>query len=304
MTISPTRRSREEAPPDHLTSPMPAISTPPTENRMRDLWIQLQENTRDIIEREAQRAPEQILVHRGERGFSSSTGPTMAVYEERHIQTQQNQQPQIHRCSLANRVGAKFATYPIFAACAPRTLDQGRLLFNATQRGDFCVDLRPPNELPENEEEINIISVLSTPFSPSQPQSTIERSNLLRYAFPRWTDGATIELQDLDELVTSVNKTMDIRRQHFPNARLWVNCYAGVGRTGTLITAKLLKDRIEHIRRGQLSTPTEETLPRILAELILTMREERSSWFVQTEGQMQLLYRYGHQLLNQPLTVV
>lgn len=35
-----------------------------------------------------------------------------------------------------------------------------------------------------------------------------------------------------------------------------------------------------------------------MKELILTMRKERSSWFVQTKSQFKLLYEYGCMLLD------
>ncbi len=110
---------------------------------------------------------------------------------------------------------------------------------------------------------------------------TIQRAN-----FSAWPDHGTIDVGTLGELVDSINK-------QFSDKTVWVHCRAGVGRTGTVIAACLLKDQIEKEKVSM------DTLNDTLVEIILSMRAQRNHLMVQTPGQLELLMQYGNYLLKQ-----
>jgi protein tyrosine phosphatase len=74
-----------------------------------------------------------------------------------------------------------------------------------------------------------------------------------------------------------------------PKQPLWIHCFMGVGRTGTLITALILKEK-----RREL---TQENLQETLVNIIISCRKERAAEFVQTPVQAELLYQYGLSLI-------
>lgn len=72
---------------------------------------------------------------------------------------------------------------------------------------------------------------------------------------------------------------------------LWIHCRAGVGRTGTLITALLLKEKIES---GVIH---KQNLDDSLIDLLLQLRHQRGPKFVENKAQLDLLRRYAESLL-------
>lgn len=81
-------------------------------------------------------------------------------------------------------------------------------------------------------------------------------------------------------------------------ATLLVHCYAGIGRTGTFITALLLKYLIENSSLGDNEHPSE-WLEKNLVDIVLKMREERSPRFVQTKEQFKLLLELGQEWMRE-----
>lgn len=104
-----------------------------------------------------------------------------------------------------------------------------------------------------------------------------------RCHFKTWFDHAGTNLSSLKYLVEKLENA---------SQQLFIHCRAGVGRTGTLITAYFLKHRIlkDHI--------SSEKLPSLLEDLILNLRQQRGPHFVTTFEQYSLLYDYGTELLT------
>lgn len=109
-----------------------------------------------------------------------------------------------------------------------------------------------------------------------------------RYHFGAWPDTGAVEVKELQALVQTVEKLV-------PNTKesIWVHCRAGVGRTGTLIAALILK---EQVGQGKI---TLENLKTKLGDLVLDLRSQRDAQVVQSPKQLKLLYEYGQSLFPQ-----
>lgn len=106
-------------------------------------------------------------------------------------------------------------------------------------------------------------------------------------SYSDWPDGGVISIEALHFLVKCVNKYL-INKE-----KVLIHCYAGVGRTGTLITAATIYHKIETGRFTKENFDIES-----LANLILNLRAQRSAKFVSTFQQFKLLYAYGRWLLS------
>lgn len=113
-----------------------------------------------------------------------------------------------------------------------------------------------------------------------------------RFHYSQWKDFQAVGLHTLIDLVGVLEK-------QFSKGKLWTHCRAGVGRTGTLITAFRLKEEIANRKKAGLST-SEAEANKIIAKLILQMRSRRSESFVQQPVQLDLLKSYGKHLIATP----
>jgi protein tyrosine phosphatase len=111
-------------------------------------------------------------------------------------------------------------------------------------------------------------------------------TTIQRCHYKDWKDFSAISV---DSLKTLIEKVQPYSNSKFP---IWVHCRAGVGRTGTLITAITLKEKIQ---QGKI---TKENLDKKLIDLILGFRKQRGPSFVQQQAQFDLLYKYAQSLLN------
>lgn len=116
--------------------------------------------------------------------------------------------------------------------------------------------------------------------------------NITRCHYADWKDFGAVSLSELHALVQKV-ETLSPN----PKDLIWIHCRAGVGRTGTLITALILKEKIE---RGEIN---EENLVDSLEDIIIELRKQRGCHFVQQKAQLGLLYQYAHFLIETLKTI-
>lgn len=108
------------------------------------------------------------------------------------------------------------------------------------------------------------------------------RVEVKRFHYSKWKDFEAVSVPILAQLVDRLEFLS-------PNKKriIWVHCRAGVGRSGTFITAVFLK---EAIFRGKI---TRESLDRDLIDLIVDLRKQRGPHFVQNKQQFEMLRQYA-----------
>jgi protein tyrosine phosphatase len=109
---------------------------------------------------------------------------------------------------------------------------------------------------------------------------TSHSKEVIRHHCTEWKDYSEGSLEILKRLVEVLEN----------NPRMWVHCRAGIGRTGTLLTAALLKEKIQN---GEI---TKENFDDSLVDLIASLREKRGHGLVQTLEQFTILHQYGMDL--------
>lgn len=113
-----------------------------------------------------------------------------------------------------------------------------------------------------------------------------------RLHYKAWPDFGGVSPQDLDHLVDSINKEEDSPLIGSKQSVV-IHCRAGVGRTGTIIVASVLKPLI----LAGIVTPSN--LKEKMAEIILEGRRQRGPMFVQSPDQLQALCNWCDYLFEQ-----
>jgi protein tyrosine phosphatase len=111
---------------------------------------------------------------------------------------------------------------------------------------------------------------------------------ILRFHFNRWFDHSAVNVETLLFLTETIEQKFHPSKER----PLWIHCMAGIGRTGTLVTAFILKEKI------QSKEINRENLGPSLVNLIFELRKERSPYFVETFDQFALLLSFGETFLN------
>lgn len=114
-----------------------------------------------------------------------------------------------------------------------------------------------------------------------------QEKEIKRFHYPDWKDFSVVSLSVLQLLVQKVEEISPD-----PKDVVWIHCRAGVGRTGTLITALILKEKIE---RGEINA---ENLEVCLIDILIKLRQQRGPDFVQQKAQLDLLVQYAHSLIS------
>lgn len=111
--------------------------------------------------------------------------------------------------------------------------------------------------------------------------------DILRYRYDSWMDFTAVNLPTLQQLVKKV-------KQLAPkdNKIVWLHCRAGIGRTGTLIAALILEEKIQS---GEI---TKSNLEDQLVKLIVSLRKQRGPGFVQRKEQLDLLRQFAYSILG------
>ncbi len=116
------------------------------------------------------------------------------------------------------------------------------------------------------------------PVDPSKSMAIVRRLH-----FSGWPDRGVVSLDQLYALVSEIEHLMPDKK----NSGVWVHCHAGVGRTGTLLTALLIKEMILN------GTMNPQNLNEEVIELILTLRQQRSEMIVSNKEQFLLLLDFA-----------
>ncbi len=112
-----------------------------------------------------------------------------------------------------------------------------------------------------------------------------EKKTVTRYHYPDWKDFNAGSLKAIDDLVQL------LKQEPFRGNNTVIHCRAGIGRTGTLIAAAILEEKIN---KGEV---TADNLEETVKNIVLTLRSQRGSGCVQTEQQYSCIIDYGKWLL-------
>lgn len=104
-----------------------------------------------------------------------------------------------------------------------------------------------------------------------------------RLHYEGWSDHSSTTADDLDSLLAIIE-----HYQKESGLPVLIHCRAGVGRTGTFIVIRAIKQLID---QGVINSPS--SLKAHLCRLILEGRQQRGPFFVQTLPQLEVLWTWG-----------
>lgn len=206
----------------------------------------------------------------------------------------------------ANDVGKTISCHPLIASQAPLEAEQELFWKAVFHRNTTIVDLTNLHDqkyqgvdpyYPKHFQEsrrygimrVKLVGILNNTYTYQvQNTKTGEEKTIRRHHFSTWPDHGCIPLDDLRILVSRI-KTLAPN----PSDPIWIHCRAGIGRTGTLMTAFILKEKQE---KGEINLKHFDAF---LVDLILQLRSDRGPDFVQRKEQFELLREYAASL--QPL---
>lgn len=126
-----------------------------------------------------------------------------------------------------------------------------------------------------------------------------EAFNLSRVAYEGWPDhGIPRGDAGLDEFVTLI-KTVAKEHEKDPKRPIWVHCVAGMGRTGTFITAYSVWQQALQYKAKEGQLPSDATLNQMIKTAVLRGREQRGEYYVQTAEQLCFAAKAIERLLSE-----
>jgi protein tyrosine phosphatase len=136
--------------------------------------------------------------------------------------------------------------------------------------------------------QVKLIKINNNIFTYEVVDKSTGQSKIInRLHHSTWKDFSAVTEDNLALLIEKVEKLPS----NLTDAT-WVHCRAGVGRTGTLITAMILKEKI---KKGEV---TKDNLDTVLIDIIIDLRKQRGEHFVQQEVQLALLRQYANFLFR------
>ena len=124
----------------------------------------------------------------------------------------------------------------------------------------------------------------------SNHNETWKAKKVLRVHYQGWVDYNGTSASELIKLIDHVDSYVE--KGNDPNAPLFVHCRAGVGRTGTFITARELK----YLHDNETEEINEENFVAWMKKLILSGRKQRGNSYVQMPEQMETILDVGNEL--------
>lgn len=200
----------------------------------------------------------------------------------------------------ANILGRGITDNQFIASQAPVLEDLARFWKAVFESSQTVVDLTNPKDqshggvvpyYPQNIGErigFGLISIELTGIEGSLftyrliDTSSGQEKQIQRLHFASWPDFGVVSLTDLKTLVNTCE-----RLRVGSDMPLWVHCRAGVGRTGTLITAMILKEKIQ---KGEISL---RNLDESIISIVIKLRAQRGPCFVQQPQQLELVRCYA-----------
>ena len=149
--------------------------------------------------------------------------------------------------------------------------------------GDYTIKHVPQGN-PEVVDGYDDIGMFHGQFEITNAQGETKQISVL--AYPNWPDGGMVSLGEFNAILEA---TMDSKADN--EGTVMVNCMAGLGRTGTILTGMDIYDSYEDL--------TQETMEQDILSRVLQGRASRNYDFVQRPQQAQGLIDYAQAILDQ-----
>lgn len=322
-------KTERQQPPAETVSPIPVNSEPSelkedditiqkiepeTEEeanlKVTEMWKEIQKLTQKIFKETSFQFTETILNHRDVPNMVRRS-PDQVMSRFPDIMCPKETVVKVDGTYLhANHIQTKETPIQFIAAQAPLQTDH-YLFWKAVFDGDYSIiDLTNPKDkivayspveitkkITVENFVIDCEAISSNRIKNGQisykynirDTKTGEEKSIVRLHFNEWPDHGVITIQQLENIL-ALFESEDLDEKL--SEKVIVHCRAGVGRTGTIITAQIMKEKIAR------KEVTRENLDQQLISLIVELRKSRGDFFVQREEQFALVRAYALSLLG------